>query len=89
MWGIITELEFATASVGGMDTLSLLEVGLVGLIWLAVGLLAWMAARDLCLKSPSLWLQIAGPAGGVRLGEHSVHRPRDKGIRLAEVARGC
>ena len=50
MWGMIIRPELATASVGGMNALSLLGVGLVGLIWLAVGLLTWMAALDSCLK---------------------------------------
>ena len=50
MWGMIIQPELVTASVGGVNALSLLGVGLVGLIWLAVGLLAWMAALDIGLK---------------------------------------
>ena len=50
MWEMTIQPELVTASVGGMNALSLLGVGLVGLIWLAVGLLAWMAALDISLN---------------------------------------
>ena len=43
MWGMITQPELATAIVDRADALSLLGGGLVGLRWLAVGLIVWMA----------------------------------------------
>jgi hypothetical protein len=47
------QLELAAAIADHTDALSLLGVGLVGLIWLAVGLIAWMAACDHLAQVPT------------------------------------
>src|SRR5882672_6874332 len=66
MWGISIQPDLAAAIVDRTDALSLLGSGLDGLIWLTVGLLAWMAACDLLSQRPPLRVESAGPASGWR-----------------------
>jgi hypothetical protein len=54
MWGMSTQLDLAAAIIDRIDALSPLGGALVGLIWLSVGLLAWMAARDQLSQVPLL-----------------------------------
>ena len=90
MWGMIIQPELVTASVGGVNALSLLGVGLVGLIWLAVGLLAWMAALDIGLKHHSC--NYGALAQRVACGLDEETTPRVLGfirvVRFAEAERG-
>jgi hypothetical protein len=53
MWGIITQPGLATALVDYTHALSPLGVGLVGLIWLAVGLLAALAVYEYTSQAPA------------------------------------
>jgi hypothetical protein len=54
MWGINIQPDLVAAIINGIDALSPLGGALVGLIWLTVGLLAWMAARDQLSQVPAL-----------------------------------
>jgi hypothetical protein len=45
MWDIIPQPGLASAVLDFTDNLSLLLVGLVGLVWLSVGMIVFMALR--------------------------------------------
>jgi hypothetical protein len=63
MWGTIAQLELATAIVDRTDALSLLGAGLLGFIWLAVALAAWMAVCDQRFQVPTLAAAKCWPSG--------------------------
>ena len=45
MWHVIAQAGLASAGIDFTDSLSLLVAGLVGLVWLSAGLIAFMAAQ--------------------------------------------
>jgi hypothetical protein len=45
MWHVIAQAGLASAGVDFTDSLSLLVAGLVGLVWLSAGLIAFMALQ--------------------------------------------
>jgi len=45
MWHVIAQAGLASAGIDFTDSLSLLVVGLVGLVWLSAGLIAFMAVQ--------------------------------------------
>jgi hypothetical protein len=45
MWHVIAQAGLASAGVDFTDSLSLLVAGLVGLVWLSAGLIAFMAVQ--------------------------------------------
>jgi hypothetical protein len=63
MWHFVAQPGLATASVDFTSSFSLLGVGLVGLMWLSTGLIAFMAESSRRLACPGngpgsrlLWL---------------------------------
>ena len=51
MWNFIAQPGIATASVDFTNELSMLEVGLGGLIWLSVGLIVFVAIQDYLFRA--------------------------------------
>jgi len=45
MWQVIAQAGLASAGIDFTDSLSLLVAGLVGLVWLSAGLIAFMAVQ--------------------------------------------
>jgi hypothetical protein len=45
MWHVIAQSGFASAGVDFTDSLSLLVAGLVSLVWLSAGLIAFLAVQ--------------------------------------------
>jgi len=45
MWHVIAQAGLASAGIDFTDSLSLLVAGLVGLVWLSAGLIAFMAVQ--------------------------------------------
>jgi len=45
MWRVIAQAGLASAGIDFTDSLSLLVAGLVGLVWLSAGLIAFMAVQ--------------------------------------------
>jgi len=45
MWHVIAQAGLASAGIDFTDSLSLLVAGLVGLVWLSAGLIAFLAGQ--------------------------------------------
>jgi hypothetical protein len=60
MWHVIPQAGFASVGVDFIDSLSLLVAGLVGLVWLSAGPIAFMAVQYY-RSEPQTWLPEAIP----------------------------
>ena len=63
MWNIVTPSGIATATVDLTNDLSLLLIGLVGLVWVCAGFLAWEAIRYY-IAQPTISVTEAPSASG-------------------------
>jgi hypothetical protein len=53
MWHVMAQSRLASAGVDFTESLSLLVAGLVGLIWLSAGLIAFMALQHYWSQTPT------------------------------------
>ena len=62
MWQVIAQSEIAGAGVDFTDSLSLLVVGLVSLVWLSAGLIAVMAVQHYWSQTQSRLPEVTSDA---------------------------